>query len=54
VHLSGRYERNLKKLLRRKYLMFCINDVDETTDERRIKAHYFLANYFPGKSSFEK
>jgi hypothetical protein len=54
VHLSGRYERNLKKVLRGKYRLFCINDVDETTDERRIKAREFLEQYFPEKSSFEK
>ncbi len=54
VHLSRRYERNLKKLLKKPYLLFCINDVEDTTDERRTKARQFLENYFPQKSSFEK
>ncbi len=53
VHLSGRYERNLKKLRSKKYKLFCINDVEYTTDERRIRAKAFLEEYFPEKSGFE-
>lgn len=54
VHLEKGYEKRLKKLKSRKYMLFCINDVEDTTDDMRMKARQFLQEYFPVKSAFEK